>query len=179
MVMNMGRDAEQGVVELAYRPTAGDFVAGLRERGRASRSARRQKWLIGMALVFAGVFSAVQLAQGEIPVFLPVWALVSAAVLLFLLPRLQGRQLLRAAQPHGEYRATVTDEGLTIVTDNSTTTVNWAAQPRYREGRDVFVLLSADRNATCLTVLPKRGLGDPTDADRLREILDRNATRAQ
>jgi hypothetical protein len=177
MVMNMGRNAEQGVVELAYRPTAEDFVAGLRERRQASRSARRQKWLIGIALVCAGVGAAAQLAQGEIPVFLPVWALVSAA-LIFLMPRLQGRQLLRAAERNGQYRATVTDDGLTVVTDHSTATVNWAAQPRYREGRDVFVLLSGDRNATCLTVLPKRGLTDPADADRLREILDRNVTRA-
>jgi hypothetical protein len=47
----------------------------------------------------------------------------------------------------------------------------------YRETHEVFALFSGDHNARLLTLLPKRGLADPADADRLRAILDRHLTR--
>jgi hypothetical protein len=77
----------------------------------------------------------------------------------------------------GTFRVTVTDAGLTLATDNSTTTLNWVAQPRYRETKDVFVMVSPDKKAVGFTVLPKRALRTPEDVDRLRAILDRNLTR--
>ncbi|MFI8346362.1 hypothetical protein [Streptomyces sp. NPDC085596] len=49
--------------------------------------------------------------------------------------------------------------------------------PRYLETSRVFVLLSADRNATGFTVLPKHGLPDRASTDRLRTLLDRHITR--
>jgi hypothetical protein len=71
----------------------------------------------------------------------------------------------------------VTEGGVTVATDNSTASVNWAAQPRYRETARVFVLLSDDKNATGFTMLPKSSLTDPADVDRLRAILDRHLSR--
>ncbi|MCX5420656.1 YcxB family protein [Streptomyces sp. NBC_00114] len=108
--------------------------------------------------------------------FLLIWLPLFSGLLL-LAPRLQARVVLKIAARNGTYRATVTDAGLTMVTDNSTTSVNWVAQPRYRETKDAFFTFSDDKNATCFTVLPKRGLQNPADGDRLREILDRNLTR--
>ncbi|MFI7399443.1 YcxB family protein [Streptomyces sp. NPDC049541] len=176
MVMDMGRDAEQGVVELAYQPVAGDFAGALRERKRFNRAGKLQRWALGFIAVAFLFAVASALAGGHVDWF-PLIYLPLVVGLLFLVPRLQARAFLKIAARNGRYRATVTDAGLTTTTDNSTTSVKWAAQPRYRETKDAFVLYSDDKNATCFTVLPKRGLADPADADRLREILDRNLTR--
>jgi hypothetical protein len=179
MVMDMGRDAGQGVVELAYQHVVGDFLGALRERERLRR--RRgwtRRWAVGL-VAFAFVLNAsLSVAGSEKPNwFLLIWMPMAAALLLFT-PRLQARAFLKLAARNGTFRATVADTGLTMVTDNSTTSVNWAAQPRYRETGDAFITYSDDKNASCFTVLPKRGLPEPADVDRLREILDRNLTRA-
>ncbi|WP_181803748.1 YcxB family protein [Streptomyces shenzhenensis] len=178
MIMDMGRDAGQGVVELAYQPVAGDFLGALRERERLRR--RRgwvRRWTVGL-IAFAFVLNAsLSLAgNGKPDWFLLIWMPLAAALLLCT-PRLQARAFLKLAVRNGTYRATVTDAGLTVATDNSTTSVNWAAQSRYRETEDAFITYSDDKNASCFTVLPKRGLPDPADADRLRAILDRHLTR--
>ncbi|WP_443042637.1 hypothetical protein [Streptomyces sp. NBC_00344] len=55
--------------------------------------------------------------------------------------------------------------------------MTWEAQPRYAEGRDVFVLLSSDKNATSFTMLPKRALRTPAEVDQLRSLLDQHAAR--
>ena len=176
MVMDMGRDAEQGVVELVYQPVAGDFSGALRERRRFNRAGRIQRWGIGFIAVALVIEIAGALAGGHVDWFPLIWMPLFAGLLL-LMPQLQARTVVKIAARNGTYRATVTDAGLTMTTDNSTTSVNWAAQPRYRETKDAFFTFSDDKNATCFTVLPKRGLQDPADADRLREILDRNLTR--
>lgn len=56
-------------------------------------------------------------------------------------------------------------------------TVRWSVMPCYRETPELFVLLSDDKQATGLTLLPKRGLRDPGDLDRLRAVLDRHLRR--
>ncbi|MDO0915120.1 YcxB family protein [Streptomyces sp. DT2A-34] len=176
MVMDMGRDAVQGEVELVYRPTMADLTSALRARMRASRSGRMQRWLPGVLAVLAALQGVVMIAGGSGSVTFVVWALV-AAVLLVLMPRFQARQLYRLAERQGTCRSVVSDSGVSVATDHTTTTVDWAVQPRFAETPDLFVLLSGDRNAVAVTVLPKRGIQDPADADRLREILDRNLTR--
>ncbi|MCX4880664.1 YcxB family protein [Streptomyces sp. NBC_00847] len=176
MVMDMGRDAEQGVVEMVYEPVVEDFAGALRERKRFSRAGRIQRWaLLAVAVAFV-IEVAGALTGAEPDWFLLIWLPLFSGLLL-LAPRLQARVVLKIAARNGTYRATVTDAGLTMVTDNSTTSVNWVAQPRYRETKDAFFTFSDDKNATCFTVLPKRGLQNPADGDRLREILDRNLTR--
>jgi hypothetical protein len=191
MVMDMGRDAAAGqdavqgrdavegrdVVELVYRPTAQDYAAALRERRRASRAGRLQQRLFVCVLVCMAVDLAIQLAQGEVPVLTLVWLPVFGG-LFALLPRLQARQLMRAASLRGTCRATVTDDGLTVANDHGSSTIAWSARPRYRETADLFVFFSDDRYATCFSVLPKRGLAAPADADRLRAVLERHLARA-
>ncbi|AZP17576.1 YcxB family protein [Streptomyces aquilus] len=176
MVMNMGRDADQGVVELAYQPVVGDYAGALRERRRFNRAGRIQK----VALVLIGLAWALDLGAavggGDSNTFLLIWVPLVVALLLFQ-PWLTARQVLKAAARNGAYRATVSDAGLTVVTEHSSTSVGFAAQPRYRETKELFVLYSDDKNATCFTVLPKRGVADPADVDRLRGILDRNLSR--
>jgi hypothetical protein len=177
MVMDMGRDAVQDAVELRYRPEAADFASALRARLRVSRQGWLQRWMpIVMGLI--ALLEIVTLVTGG-DHFSPgmLVAAVVAMVASALTPWLQARTVQRLAERQGEFRVTVTEGGVTVATDNSTASVNWAAQPRYRETARVFVLLSDDKNATGFTMLPKSSLTDPADVDRLRAILDRHLSR--
>ncbi|MFF5492464.1 YcxB family protein [Streptomyces aquilus] len=176
MVMNMGRDAEQDVVELAYRPVAGDYATALRERRRFNRAGRLQKVALPLIALAWALDLGLAVGGGDYNTFLLIWAPLFLA-LLVAQPWLQARQVLKAATRNGVFRASVSEAGLTVVTEHSSTSVGFAAQPRYRETKDLFVLYSDDKNATCFTVLPKRGVADPADVDRLRGILDRNLSR--
>ncbi|MBT2413224.1 YcxB family protein [Streptomyces sp. ISL-12] len=176
MDMDMGRETGADAVELAYRPEFGDFTAALRARRRIRKGARLQRVLLAVAAVCAVVGIAVSAATGEFDLFPVIW-IVLVVVLVLLLPWLQARQFLALAARFGDHRATVTESGLTVTNDATSTTVTWAAQPRYRETPELFVLFSDDRNISCFTVLPKRGLGDGADADRLRAVLDRHLAR--
>lgn len=173
MNMEKGRD----VVELRYRPEVEDFTSALRARSRVSRTGWIQRWL-PFVLGFGVLVEVVPLVTGSghvSPGMLTTMAV--ALTLLLLMPWLQARTVKRLAERQGEFRVTVSDAGVTVVNDNVTASVRWAAQPRYRETSRVFVLLSDDRHATGFTMLPKRGLADPADADRLRSLLDRHLTR--
>ncbi|MGX9889856.1 YcxB family protein [Streptomyces sp. NPDC002276] len=165
------------VVELEFRPTVEDFVAVLRARKRVSRSARRQNWMVGLALGFGALVIATKLSSGD-PLPVPMTVLVVVAVLLLVFqPQLMARTIQRVAERRGEFRVTVTDAGVTVATDSTSTSLNWTAQPRYRETADGFYMFSPEKNAANFTLLPKRGLRDPADADRLREILDAHLSR--
>ncbi|MFF3888837.1 YcxB family protein [Streptomyces sp. NPDC001914] len=165
------------LVELEYRPTVGDLSSALRARRGVSKAGRRQFWVLGGAAVVVAVEVALKLA-GQDASTLPVIWLVVFGSLLALSPWLQARQFHRLAERQGTFRVAVTDAGVTVATDNSTTVLNWVAQPRYRETQDAFVMISSDKNAVGFTVLPKRAVRTPEDVDRLRAILDRNLTRA-
>ncbi|MGW5426372.1 YcxB family protein [Streptomyces sp. NPDC004059] len=172
MVMDMGRDAVMETVELDYRPTARDFSSALWARRKVTWSVRH---LVGAVAV--GVLCYALLASdGDID--LPTLLLLCYLALgLVLLPRLQGRGMMRAADVNGPCRTTVTDTGVTIRGEHITVTQGWGARPVYRETPELFVLFSDGKKARCLTLLPKHGLSDPSDADRLRAILDRHLTR--
>lgn len=177
MVMDMGRDAAaQDAVELVYEPTVQELAQALRARQRASRFGRMQRWLPGVLAVFVALDLASYLAGGHTSLGLLFWALFVAA-LLPAVPWLTARQLRRLTQRQGTFRAVVTDSGINLTTDTSTTTMTWAAMPRYAETRDVFVLLSGDKQAVGVTLLPKRGLQNPPDIDRLRQILETHLRR--
>ncbi|MFE2421163.1 YcxB family protein [Streptomyces hokutonensis] len=165
------------MVELEYRPTVEDYTAALRARRRVSRSARRQVWLIAVAAFFTGVAVAGALASGKsVPV--PLLAGVLAAVLLLVFqPWLTARQFHRVAERRGVFRVTVTDAGVSVATDDASTSLQWTVQPRYRETAEGFYLFSPEKNALTFTVLPKRALPDPADVDRLRAILDAHLSR--
>ncbi|CAL9577701.1 hypothetical protein SUDANB145_04959 [Streptomyces sp. enrichment culture] len=176
MVMDMGRDTGADAVELAYQPEYGDFTAALRARRRICKSVRLQRALLAVAAVCVVVSIVARVVTGEFDLFPMIW-IALVVVMMSLLPWIQARQLLALAARFGGHRATVTESGLTVTNDGSSTTVTWAAQPRYRETPELFVLFSDDKNVSCFTVLPKRGLRDGADADRLRAVLDRHLTR--
>ncbi|MFI0962002.1 hypothetical protein ACH4S8_11445 [Streptomyces sp. NPDC021080] len=163
-------------VELEYRPVVADFTSALRARRGVSKAGRRQYWVFGGVAVVAVVQIAEALAGRGGSLFLGVWLAIFVPLML-LSPWLMARQFQRLAERQGTFRVTVTDAGLTLATDNSTTVLNWVAQPRYRETKDVFVMLSPDKNATGFTTLPKRAVRASEDVDRLRALLDRNLTR--
>jgi hypothetical protein len=172
------RSQEHGgdAVELEYRPVVGDFRSALKARGGVSRSARIQRRMFALVGFCAVMGIVATLISRETPDFTLVWLLLCALLVSFM-PRLLARQFQRLGERQGTFRVTVTDAGVTVATDNSSTALTWGAQPRYRETEDVFVMLSPDKNASCFTVLPKRAVRTPEDVDRLRAILDRHLTR--
>ncbi|MFD9459580.1 YcxB family protein [Streptomyces sp. NPDC060027] len=173
------REHGQGAdgVELEYLPTVADYTSALRARRGVSRAGRIQRRMFGLGGFFVTMAIVASLVSGEAPDFALVWIALCVLLVVFM-PWLQARQVHRVSQQRGTFRVTVTDAaGVSVATENTTATVDWAAQPRYRERPDLFVLFSADKNASCFTVLPKRAVRTPDDVDRLRTILDRNTTR--
>ena len=175
-----GRDtAEEGAVELVYQPTRRDWADALRVRAKSSRAAVRQRRLVIVAAVLfvaAAGASAATGDMGQVPVPLIV-GVASALLVLVLLPWLQARQLAKISELRGEFRVRVDDSGVRVTTGDTTTTVGWLSQPRYAETAEQFVMLSPDKNVTGLTMLLKRGIQAPADADRLRAIFDRHLQR--
>jgi len=164
-------------VELSYRPTVEDFREALGARAKVSVSARRTRRLL--ALVALCLVSAVALSlAGDDSVDPPVvvMALVFPLVLLGQ-TRMQARSLHRLAAAKGEQRIVVDESGVTVATEHGTSSLTWQAAPRYAETPRLFVLLSGDKNASGVTLLPKHGASGAGDADRLRALLDQRASR--
>lgn len=160
-------------IELVYRTTAGDFREALRVSARASAAGR---WGRGLLLFSGGtglVLAAVPLLLGVVP-DPRVLVMTAAPVLgLLVLPYVQARLLHRRAAPLGVHRTVLDLWGVTVAHDRGTErAARWSQVSRYAETPHTFVLLSG-AHAPRLTVLPKRGLADPADTDRLRAVLDR------
>ncbi|MEU1501867.1 YcxB family protein [Streptomyces sp. NPDC005732] len=165
-------------VELEYQVTREDMRQALKARARASGRARRtQRFaLIGVAALVGA--SVVPLANGEAP---DTQSLVMAGlivVLLFVLqPWLLARQFHKIASRNGAYSGRVDDFGVTVSNTGGSSRLNWLAAPHYAETPDAFVLLNGDKNVSCLTVLPKRGVREPGSVDGIRTLLDRHIRR--
>ncbi|MFJ9606206.1 YcxB family protein [Kitasatospora sp. NPDC101176] len=163
-----GGEAEQA--ELAYTLTVQDFREALTARARATPSGRRMRWLMYAVLALCLV-GAVLVLAGRASVSEPLVTMAGATVfVVFGVPLLQARQFHRLTSDKGEFRAVVDHGGVTVANRHSTSTLTWQAAPRYLETPHLFVLLSGDRNASCLTVLPKRGTVEP---ERLGALLAR------
>jgi hypothetical protein len=80
----------------------------------------------------------------------------------------------RVAKALGETTMEIDDEGVRASRSSGHAVMTWQAYGGYVETSQRFVLLGPDRGRTIFTVLPKRGAGDPTDVERLREILRRH-----
>ncbi|ULR50518.1 YcxB family protein [Streptomyces deccanensis] len=160
-------------VELVYRAAVGDFREAVRVSARASAAGR---WGRGLLLFCAGAglfVTAVALALGVTPDAQAFVMPVAAVGGLVLLPRLQARLLHRRAAALGLHRAVLDPWGVTVAHDHGTERpARWSQVSRYAETPHTFVLLSG-AHAPRLTVLPKRGLATPADADRLRAVLTR------
>nr|WSU71924.1 YcxB family protein [Streptomyces anulatus] len=172
MVVDMGRDGRQDTVELVYRPTRADIVAGVRVRER-----RRRLHFVRWG--FTGLFGAGAVLMVTAPESSAQSAVtaVFCAALIWSVPHLQAHHALRTVSWQGEYRTSVTETGITAETTHATLVQRWSIFRGYRETRDHVVLLSRDPNILLVEVLPKRGLRSPQEAERLRALLSRHLPR--
>ncbi|WNZ11565.1 YcxB family protein [Streptomyces sp. 11x1] len=159
-------------VELVYRAAVGDFREAVRVSARASAAGRWGRALLLFAAGAGLLVTVVTLALGALPDARALMTPVAAGGLV-LLPRLQARLLHRRAAALGLHRAVLDPWGVTVAHDRGTERpARWSQVSRYAETPHTFVLLSG-AHAPRLTVLPKRGLATPADADRLRAVLTR------
>ncbi|MEU4849974.1 YcxB family protein [Streptomyces gilvosporeus] len=164
-------------IELSYTPTVEDFHEALGARAKASKSARRTRWLLAAATFFLAASAVLKFVKdGSVDV--PVVAGFTVLVLLGLggQTRLHARSFHRLAATKGEQHIVIDDSGVTVSTAHATHTLTWQATPRYAETPGMFLLLSGDKNASTMTLLPKRGLGTAADTDRLRAVLDQHSS---
>lgn len=167
------RPAVDERIELVYTPTVEDFREALAARSRATRAGRRHRLFLNLIAAGTVLVGALKIAIGEEIDSSLVAVLVAAVGLILVLPRLQAAQFHRLAADKGEFKVTVEATGVTIANRHSTSTLAWQAAPYHVETPGLFVLLSADKNNACLSILPKRGTDDP---DGLRALLARYAS---
>lgn len=177
-VQETDADAERPV-ELAYRPTVGDLASALRARARSTGAGRLQRgaliWTVAVGTVGA-LLSTTGSGHRDRP-----WPLYAGVVVFvaftMAMPWLQARRLHRLAERQGDIRGTVNDTGVRLTTAHSSASHDWHLYARYVETPELFVLLSADKSAVGIVVLPKRAVADPEELDRLRAVLDRRLVR--
>ncbi|MFF6774485.1 YcxB family protein [Streptomyces sp. NPDC012637] len=167
-------------MELVYTPTREDLVDAVRVQMRHG-SFRTLRWLMPTTAVLAFLVVAFLLSGPGEPntggaILMGALGLL-AAVLGPLALRLTARQMYAVIERQGEHRARVDEDGVRWETRDSEVVARWQLTPRYFETPTQFVLLSADKGGAGVAALPKRGLADPADVDRLRALLDRNLTR--
>ncbi|MEV4329304.1 YcxB family protein [Streptomyces sp. NPDC049597] len=171
---HQGRGAEHTAeaIELTYRHTRAGILAAVLLRERYRRMTLVRRIVAGLLLCTA----LLMIYGGRTPVAsVAVWLLLSAFV--WAIPYMYTSQALRIVEWQGEYRTTVTEDGVATVNDHCALTQRWTLFRGYGETDDAFVLLSRDRGVMWVETLPKQGLRDPRDADRLRELLDRHLRR--
>ncbi|KOU30652.1 hypothetical protein ADK52_04625 [Streptomyces sp. WM6372] len=175
-----GAGADGQAVELVYQNTVADFAGALRARAGRTGAARRKKWLFSFIGTLSLIGGAALLAGNEPDVSRAVAFLVGG-VLLWVIgplgPRLQARAFRGLLEKTGETRAVIDGTGVRLTATDCDTRIGWAAQPTYAETDELFVMLSEDKRAVAMTVLPKRGARSPEDIDRLRAVLDANLRR--
>ncbi|WP_327131965.1 hypothetical protein OG311_13230 [Streptomyces sp. NBC_01343] len=175
-----GAGADGPAVELVYRNTVNDFAGALRVRGARTGAARRKRWLFSIVGTLSLIGGVALLAGDERDIARAVGLLVGG-VLLWVIgplgPRLQARAFRGLLEKTGETRAVIDGAGVRLTATACDTRIGWAAQPTYAETDELFVMLSEDKRAVAMTVLPKRGAQSPADIDRLRAILDANLRR--
>ncbi|MFG3345274.1 YcxB family protein [Streptomyces sp. NPDC048018] len=167
-------------MELVYTPTREDVADAVRVQLRYG-SFRVLRRLLPVGAVFAGLVVALLVTGPGEPntggaVLMGGLGLL-CAVLPWLTVRLTTRQVYALIGRQGEFRARVDEDGLRLVTRDSEAVSRWPMTPRYAETATQFVLLSGDKGRVGVAALPKRGLADPSDVDRLRALLDRSITR--
>ncbi|MEU8619822.1 YcxB family protein [Streptomyces sp. NPDC048623] len=167
-------------MELVYTPTREDVADAVRVQLRYG-SFRVLRWLMPVAAVLAFVAVALLLTGPGEPdvggaVLMGSLGLLTV-VLRPLAARLTARQMYAMIARQGEHRARVDEDGIRWTTRDSEVTARWQLTPRYAETSTQFVLFSGDKGRAGIAALPKRGLTDPGDVDRLRTVLDRNITR--
>ncbi|MFF4540635.1 hypothetical protein [Streptomyces aureus] len=178
MVEGAGQPESTDAVELEYRPKRGDFTAAVRAQFRAGENGPKVIWGLVALVAFLCMGAWPSWREGHTTaLMIRLGGLLFVLVAFWFVPVSLGRGLHRLAESHGTTRMTVTDAGVTTTTDKGTRVRGWGVRNRYRETRTVFVVFGPEAASDALTLLPKRALRAPGDADRLRAILDRNLTR--
>ncbi|MFD5409894.1 YcxB family protein [Streptomyces nojiriensis] len=171
---------DERTVDLVYRTTTADIAQALRARDAHTAAGRRKRWAFPLAGTFGiGLGVLVMVTDGTVA-GAPA-GMMTAGVVLWVItlfgPRLQARAFRGLLEKSGETRAVIDGSGALVTAAACEMRIAWAAQPRYVETADAFVMLSDDKQAVSMTVLPKRGIQAPADSDALRAILDRNLRR--
>ncbi|MEV4994671.1 hypothetical protein [Streptomyces niveus] len=160
-------------VKLTYLVTWREISEGLKMQMRHSPVGRwcyRVLW--GLCALLALLSVANLLTRGVDAAGLEVWRfLLTACFIVIAIRWLTALALLAYARHLGEHRVTVDADGISIVSERHTHHTNWGFYGRSAESRRVFVLLTPDVWGTGLMVLPKRGLSDPRDSERLRSLI--------
>ncbi|WP_435212540.1 YcxB family protein [Streptomyces sp. bgisy034] len=160
-------------VEIRHVTTADQFLEALRAHAKVSLAARRQRWFVAVvALLVAAMAVRITPQGGSVQ---PAGLLIAVLLLLFglvLAPRMTARSQQRIHEVQGERRITVDESGVSVETDHTFARFGWPAMSRYVETRRLFVLVSADKRASCLVILPKQGVDGRDESVRLRALLD-------
>ncbi|MEV5504995.1 YcxB family protein [Streptomyces orinoci] len=168
-----------GSVSLAFQLTVEDFRAAIRARNRVVTKARLTSWASVLLLVLAPAGLALHIHRSGVgAVGLREWALLVAACYFFALQVLGYQALFHRGRlrREGPRQVTVDEQAVICAGAESTTRQAWMQFGCYLERRDLFVLLSTDRQ--CMVILPKRGLAGPADEERLRALLESRLPRA-
>ncbi|MFE5713881.1 YcxB family protein [Streptomyces sp. NPDC056501] len=167
-------------IELAYPPDFQDVREAVRVRLRATFWWRLLRWTAWgggtLAFLVAGLALLPPSPEPETTALMVVLGLVAVGCAESL-PWLTARSLFLLIRAQGEATAVVDEDGGRWTSRDSETTIRWALLPRYVETPRLFVLLTAKQSGTGFAYLPKHGLADPADADRLRAVLDRNISK--
>ncbi len=167
--------AEQAV-ELRYAPTVADMAEALRARHRTP-AGRRQRlpWLVTGLLGPVPAVALIALDGGVAPQTTALIAVVVFSwVFVFAGHRIMARAYRGVLDAAGDCRAVVDGGGVACNGSKASSHHQWTALAHYAETPTHFAVFSGDKQALTVVVLPKRGLADPADADRLRALLDRN-----
>lgn len=164
-------------VELRFTYEARELALMFRTRLRELRRRRRMAVWGGpmpFGLLAGLAFLLVQVARGEDG--LPWPASVGGAILVgggvaFLIGFTQARAYAKAAASSGELHIVVGPGELRSSNALGTTEHNLAAFGQPVELPEGILLMSNDEQARHLIYLPRRGLLDPDQADRLRSLL--------
>ncbi|MFB7515163.1 YcxB family protein [Streptomyces sp. NPDC056144] len=166
-------------VRLGYSAEFADVHEAVRVRLRATRWWPAMRWTTrivgGFAVLVAGLALWIGDAGAAVTLVLLGAVAVGAAELI---PWGTAWSLFRLIGSQGDATAVVDEDGGRWTSRDTDTTIRWALLPRYVETPRLFVLLTAQRSGTGFAYLPKRGLADPADVDRLRAVLDRYTARA-
>ncbi|MFF0554672.1 YcxB family protein [Streptomyces sp. NPDC004266] len=167
-------------MELVYTPTRADVTDAVRVQMRHGW----YRWLMRVVrtvAVLAALVMVLELFGPGDPKPAGAVRMAGLVLLLVVLGPLARwvtvRQMYALIGRQGEFRARVDEDGVRWTTRDSEVVHRWQLLSRYTETPTQFVLLSGDKGGVGVAALPKRGLTDPAEVDRLRQVLERNATR--
>ncbi|WP_415952364.1 hypothetical protein [Streptomyces sp. KLOTTS4A1] len=159
-------------VELRHMTTAEQWLEALRGHAKVSPQARRQRLLLVLVALALVAMSVRVTATG---VSVKPSAFVPAVVMLglwLMMRRLTARAQQRISAGLGARRITVDGSGVCVETAHVLTRFGWPAMSRYVETRQLFLLVSADKRASCLVFLPKVSADGTDRSAELRGLLD-------